>query len=272
MEIIYIDRLFLLNLIIDYLLCLGSAKVCGAYLRRLRYLFAALFGAALSALSIFPALSFLSLAPLKLAEGIIMALIAYGREEKFFRCCAVFFAVSAFFGGAVWALSVQSGLYSDGRIYVPLSFPVLALAFALCYALLSFTFRRTAKNAGRQIKSAQVAVGLNSVLLRVLADSGNSLFDPISGASVMIASPSALRPLFPGIELSKSPAELCTQMAGSRQSWRLIPYNAVGTDGGLLAAFRPDKLIIGGKERDDIILAVSANEIDGDGFNAISDI
>ena len=36
MEIIYVDRFFLLNLLADYLLCLVSARLCGLVLRRRR--------------------------------------------------------------------------------------------------------------------------------------------------------------------------------------------------------------------------------------------
>ena len=40
METIYIDRLFALNFIIDYLILLGSARICGIFMRRGRYLLA----------------------------------------------------------------------------------------------------------------------------------------------------------------------------------------------------------------------------------------
>ncbi|MBR1456591.1 MAG: sigma-E processing peptidase SpoIIGA, partial [Oscillospiraceae bacterium] len=42
MEVIYIDALFFLNLLADYLLCLSTGRICGLYLRRARYLAAAL--------------------------------------------------------------------------------------------------------------------------------------------------------------------------------------------------------------------------------------
>ena len=69
MDVIYIDRLFFLNLILDYLLLLCSARVCGVRLRRKRYFLAALFGAGFAAASIFPALEFLLLTPVKIAAG-----------------------------------------------------------------------------------------------------------------------------------------------------------------------------------------------------------
>ena len=48
MQVIYVDSLFFLNLCIDYLLCLVSARVCGLVLKRSRYLLSALIGAGYS--------------------------------------------------------------------------------------------------------------------------------------------------------------------------------------------------------------------------------
>ena len=131
MDIIYIDRLFFLNLALDYLIVLCSARLCGIRLRRLRYALSAVFGALYAVLSILPALGFLTLAPVKLMCGALMALIAYGGEEKPCRCCLVFFAVSALFGGAVWAISLQNGGGFGSGAYIPVSLPVLAISFTL---------------------------------------------------------------------------------------------------------------------------------------------
>lgn len=109
MDIIYIDRLFFLNLVLDYLIVLCSARLCGIRLRRARYAAAAGFGALYAALSLLPGLAFLKLWPVKLICGLLMALISFGGEDKLWRCCLTFFAVSALFGGAVWAISLQNG-------------------------------------------------------------------------------------------------------------------------------------------------------------------
>ncbi len=265
METIYIDRLFIINLIIDYLLSLGTARVCGLVFRRWRYALAALFGAAYAALSLFPACAFLSLAPFKLCSGILMALIAFGGEKKFIRCTAVFFAVSALFGGIIWALSLHSGL-GGSAIYVPLSMPVLAFAFGISYAVLSYVFSRTAKGMEKQVYITLVHFGDKSVTLRTLADSGNTLYDPVSGRRVLVASFETLQPLFPHILLDAGASELV--MAGNGV-FRLIPYSAVGTGKGMLAAFLPDEITLDGKEYTDILVGISPSQISGDGFDSV---
>lgn len=90
MDIIYIDRLFLLNLVLDYLIVLCSARLCGIKLRRARYAAAAVFGALYAVLSLLPGLAFFKLWPVKLICGLLMALIAFGGEDKLWRCCLTF--------------------------------------------------------------------------------------------------------------------------------------------------------------------------------------
>ena len=264
METVYIDRLFVINLIIDYFVLLGSARVCGIKLRRWRYFLSAVFGAAYAALTVLPDADFLSLAPIKLVFGALMALIAFGKEEKLLRCTVVFFAVAALFGGAVWAISLRSGVTAAGAVYIPLSMPVLIFSFGIIYAVLGIVFRCTAKNAGREIYGVEVTHGGKSTELRALRDTGNTLYDPITGDSVMIASSSVLCKLIPSCEgissgnISEFP----------EYKFRLIPYRAVGTSGGLLPAFRPEKIAVNGNERDDILLAIS-EQVCGDGYDAI---
>ena len=52
MEIVYIDSLFLLNFIIDYLLLLAVGKICALPLRRWRMLLGALWGAVYAVLAV----------------------------------------------------------------------------------------------------------------------------------------------------------------------------------------------------------------------------
>lgn len=271
MDIIYIDRLFFLNLALDYLIVLCSARLCGIKLRRLRYALAAVFGALYAVLSIFPELGFLMLAPVKLMCGALMALIAFGGEEKLFRCCLVFFAVSALFGGAVWAISLQNGGSLGSGAYIPVSFQVLVISFALIYAVLSVVFRRSVKSADISVSDVEVSLMDRHVSLRCLHDSGNTLFDPVSGDAVLITSASRLNALFPGLEaelLNSDCTKILTEpsLAGKM---RLIPYSAVGTDSGMLAAFRPDSITVDGRPCDDIVVAISPTAVGGDGFDSL---
>ena len=127
MDVIYLDSLFGLNLLIDYCLVLVSARVCGVVLHRWRYALAALIGALYAALMVLPGFGWLANGMMKLALGAAMALIAFGGEAHLVRCTVVFFAVSAAFGGAVYAASMLAGVSPGSGALVTVSGRVLPL-------------------------------------------------------------------------------------------------------------------------------------------------
>ena len=256
MEVIYVDRLFLLNLLIDYLLLLLSARVCGLVLKRRRYWLAAALGALYAVLTLLPELRVLAGAAGKLGTAGLMAAIAYGSEARPLRCGAVFLCVAAAFGGGLWALSLAGG-------YPRFDARVLLLSFALCYAGLRLLFHGRARLPDVPRAEVCVRLGGRESRFRALIDTGNRLCDPLSGAEVLLASPHALAPLFPGLDLGADAVAL----AGAGHGFRLIPYRAVGGR-GLLAVFRPEALSVGGRERRDLLVAV-APEAGGDGFEGI---
>lgn len=277
METVYIDRLFLLNLLVDYFLLLCSGKVCGVPLRRGRYAAAAALGAAYAALSILPALGFLTEAPMKLALGVGIAAAAFGGEKRLLRCTVVFFAVSAAFGGAVWAVSMLGGGGLTGRLWLPVSFRTLILSFAACYAAVSVVFRRSGQRAEREILLLTLTLGGRSATLRALRDTGNGLFDPVSGRAVVVAETAALLPLFPPDAaadlLLQDPAEAVTRLSRRPElagRLRLVPYSAVGTQNGLLAAFRPDGASAdGGRGRDCLVALCPTRLSEAGDYDAI---
>ena len=273
MDVIYVDSLFVLNFTIDYLLCLVSARICGLWLKRLRYAAAALIGAAYSVAVFLPGMGFLAGRWGKLSCATLMGMIAYGCEQRRIRCTAVFLAVSAGFGGAVWAISMASGISWDGRAYMPFSLRALTLAFALCYAGAELLFRARAVLPDKpRVPVVLRFMGAESRFMALL-DSGNDLTDPLTGASVMIVSPHVLKNVLgSAADLFSIPdpvaqLEALNGVPALRGKFRLVPYSAVGVT-GLLPLFRPDSLTIDGGAEKEVLVAVSSSA-SGDGFDAI---
>lgn len=258
MDVIYLDSLFGLNLLIDYCLVLASARVCGVVLRRWRYALAALIGALYAALMVLPGCGWLANGAMKLTLGAAMALIAFGGEAHLVRCTVVFFAVSAAFGGAVYAASMLAGVSPGSGALVTVSGRVLALSFAACYAAVSLVFRRRAKAADREVRTVTVTLAGRSVTLKALRDSGNDLHDPVSGLPAAVVERAAVLPLFPALHALPE----CTGRVV------LLPYRAVGVAGALLPAFRPDSVMIDGMP-EPMLLALSAQALTSDGAFAM---
>ena len=267
MKILYLDALFFLNFLTDYLLCLCSARLCGLSLKRRRYLLAALFGAAYALAAALPGGAFLMRPIWKLAAGLFMAWIAFGGEARPVRGMLTLLAVSAAFGGALYALTIVSGEAPK------LSLRMLLVIFLLCYAFLRLLSRFRSRWDGQKKARVRLSLADRESSFSALIDSGNSLNDPGTGQTVLVVSPLALRPVFasysPLVE-ELSPVDLVEAsekippLAGRV---RLLPFRTLSGQ-GLLPVFHPDGLWIDGAKQPDLLVAISP-EAQGDGFEAI---
>ncbi len=262
MKTVYLDELFLLNLVIDYFLLLATAKICALPFRRGRFALAAALGGAWSAASLVPAAAFLRLPVLHPVLAAGMTLVAFGGERHLFRCLLAFGGVSALFGGAVYAAGIYRGIASGGPL-VRLDMRVLVLSFALCWAAVSLVFRRSAKNAARVIHEITLEKNGRRAVFRALEDTGNGLCDPLTGCGALVAEADAIAPLFPEAAefLTGPPADAVPHIPGSR----LLPYADVSGKTRLLLVFRPDAVTVDGETRDDLLAAVAPGDLGGNG-------
>ncbi len=275
METIYIDSLFLMNLIIDYLLLRLTARLCGEALTRRRCAIGAALGA-LGAVGCFvPGFYWLNSAPGKALLWLAISLAAFGFSRALPRCALGFLGVSAAFGGAVWAASMLSGgaaVYSGSMVRV--GAPTLVFSFALCYALLSLVFPGRGE-ARRCVARLRIVLRGAVAELTALRDTGNELREPSCGRRVIIASPEALSPLFTPAELEalskRGGAEALLAIAGVDGAPRFIPvsYRAVGVGAALLPAFAPDALYIDGEAAGGYVVAVSPDFTGGADYRAL---
>ncbi len=262
MKTVYLDELFILNLVIDYFLLLAAAKLCALPFRRGRFALAAALGGLWSAASLVPSMAFLGLPALHPVLALGMTLVAFGAEKHLGRCTLAFLGVSALFGGTAYAAGLYRGIAS-GAPFLRLDLRVLALSFALCWAAVSLVFRRSAKNAARTIHDVTLEKNGRRTAFRALADTGNGLYDPLTGCAALVVEADSLEPLFPEAAalLRGPPADAVGRIPGAR----LLPYADVSGKTRLLLAFRPDAVTVDGEARDDLLAAVAPGTLGGDG-------
>ena len=262
MEIIYVDSLFFLNLAADYLLLLAAAAIAGLRFRRGAYLLAALLGAVYSVAVYLPGCRFLAAEHWRIGAGLGMGLIAFGGERKPWRCMLSWLAVSAAFGGALWALGGEH-----------MSLRTLMLCFGLCYGAMRLYFSGKGRRIDKQRKEVRLRFLGREAVFPAMVDSGNELHDPVTGARVLVACPHALRPILREytqlFETGDAPDLLtrCAAIPMLRGKLRLLPFYAVG-GGGLLPVFRPDALLLDGERIEGVLIGVSPQAA-GDGYEGI---
>ncbi len=280
MTVIYIDSVFALNALMDYLLLLSAARLAGLPLRRRRYVLGALAGGAYAAAVFLPGLSFLAASPVKLAAGVLLGLIAYGGEEKLLRLLLLFFAVSCAMAGCVLGLGLLAGggvPVVNGVFYTNVNLRILVIAGAAAYAVLSVVFRAAASHGVKgTLLPVRVCLGGRTAELTALADSGSGLRAP-DGRGVLVTAPGALRGILPpaaaGLltpERLWAPEELLEPLRAAAPALRprLTPYHAVGTAAGLLLTVRTDWTEINGTRYPGLTAALSPSAL-GAGYSAL---
>ena len=282
MTVIYLDSLFLLNTIVDYLLLLATAKLAGAPFSRIRLAAGAVIGGGYAAALFLPGLGWLYHPLCKLCSAILMILAAFGGQHRLLRFLLIFFGLSAAFGGGIFAVSLLGGKglsLSNGVFYSMMDLRLILLAAALCYVLLTLVFRRVGRHtaATGEILPAVLTLGARRIAFPVLLDTGNTLTDPATGRPVLVAEGCLAAPLFPpgtapSPQALRSPASALERLSGGplKGRLRLLPYQAVGVECGLLLALRLDSLRVGVHDYGSVLVALTPNHLsDGGAYGGL---
>lgn len=265
---VYVDMVFILNFCVNYLLLRGTALLGASAQRKRRCVFAALIGA-LYALAVYP-FAWLRLFPMKLITAALMLLCAFGARRSTLRLAAVFGTLSLVLCGAIFGVQMLQGrpfLYRKSLLF-PVSFAsVLLTAFAVtlsCRLLLP-----RLNHAPDSVVRLKLSIGNASTEITALRDSGNTLVDPVSGQSVLTAHWTVAAMLLPEKLTAKDfsqPAILALRL--KKYSPRLIPYRAVGVDGGLLLAISCN-ITLEGKKIGSLIAFSPTPLSDGGAYDAL---
>lgn len=200
--------IILLNFTVNYLLILATSGLCCLSVPMPKLLLAAAFGALHAALCLVPGFAFFQSTLMHILTIPIMGLLAFGRKQ-----------MTAIGSLTVLYLAVDTILADNGAKETLAGFSMLILLFLLL-----------------RKRKATVPVHLTyenrNLTLTALRDTGNRLRDPVTGAPVLVIGPKAAEEL---TGLTQKQLKDPVQAIGKLPGLRLIPYEAVGSSGFLLA-------------------------------------
>lgn len=256
--VVYGDEFFLLNLLVDYLLLLGTARLTHASFKRLRLLAGALLGAAYALGTLFwPSLGQWFLA---LPVGALLALTAFG-ARAFVRRGLTLLLLSAALAGGMQLLGGAA----------PLDFGLLAVSVLVFYCVLRFFFSGSMDARTKYVK-VKVTLGEREAEFTALVDTGNALRDPVNQLPVLVAEWDSVKRLFPwevdalfSPSALSQPESLLATLADTScaRLFHLIPYRAVGKH-SMLLCFRPGRVVVDGREMDGAEVALLPGTLSGD--------
>lgn len=225
---VYLDRVFLINVSIDYLLLLSAAEISSVTVKRLRFLLIAVFGGLYSTMTYLPGLMFLSAIPGKILAGFLMGLVAYKGKWK---PALLFLLLSAALAGCLYCVDRDWPGNFKGMTLI-----LSATVFAVFITILFFSGMRQR----REILSAELFFSGRKWRITALHDTGNSLRDP-QGRPVLIVSAEALNGLIPDLPPQELFSDLCCKYPEA--SCLLLPYRTIAGQ-GILPAIRLTRIRI----------------------------
>lgn len=279
---VYIDVLFLQNIIVNYGILLVTEKLSGRYSSVLRKLISSTIGAVyLVVMVLCPRIDTLYTVGGKVLLSMLMVSIAFpGQKLKsWFKAFLSFYISSFIFAGAGYALMsiLNQGIYfKNGEFYTEMKSDGLLLILTLVSGFLmvrAFTdiFRRRIEKESYIVKT-YISLGGKTVCLQALIDTGNSLTDPVSQCPVMIAELESIKELLPDgmIKWLENWTQMkITESNDEDSEWikrvRLIPFKAIGTKNGMLPGFKPDSVGVEREElyfeRTQVVVCISQNKL-----------
>ena len=259
MPVIYIDVLFVVNLLINYILLRACCAFTNLKQNKYRIMFGAFIGACYSVLIFFPDFSALysTICKLLISMLIVACSFPFYTFKNYLKTLLIFYMVSFGFGGCVLGVFYFSDIgarlgavYSNGIFYFNLPWTVLALCgtmFFLAVKLFGLFSGRSYRGSSLK-KRLCLSYGNNTAEITALLDTGNSLIDPITLSPVIVAEYRSIKHLFNddiknGLERigHDNLSWIMTEVSQKGLRARLIPFSSLGKENGMLIGFVPDK-------------------------------
>lgn len=235
---VYIEYILFDNLVINFLILFCVAKILRIDWRFLRVLLSALFGAVAVFWFAFISSNFFLQFGLKVSLGGLMIILAFNLEnfKQFLVNYLTFIFLTFLFGGASFAIILifNSGEIRNGVLTYNGTAPIGIIIFTA--AIVSYFIIRLGwhiykrRDCYQFLALIKLKVNGADINLRGFIDSGNRLFDPVSGLPVIIVSSKAIK------------AALSEEFI--KKFTRAINFGTLSGNGGPIIIFKPDSTTI----------------------------
>ena len=277
--IVYLDILFFINLIMNYIVLIVTSSFGSIYTKRYKIFLGSLFGAIysvyifLSNTQIFGNLIF------KVLAAVIIVFIAFGKKNLA-KTTILFFVVSfAFAGGIIGIFYLSknpSYMMINGVPYIDISINVLISTYILCYIGLCVLYRGLGKNkiTHDNITEINIKIGQNKIRVSAFKDSGNVLFDHITKKPVIIVEGDSLVGIIPKellFIIKEDPIDALhfASIIENDIKLRIINYKAVGLKSSMMLILPVDEILDKNGKKVDAVIGISNEKINLAGCTAI---
>ena len=260
--IVYADVVFIENLIINSVILYVTLLIRKVKISIVRILISSALGSLYAVISIKINNNFI----MKIILSVLMIAIIYPTKNKkrFLETIILFYLISITAGGSAIAISylIQDYKISELNNLPIISFPILISGLGTVVGII--LIMATINNLKNRISKKDIFFDVEIYIedkkekLKALLDTGNMLKDPLSNKPVMIATKRSLKSIIPEEILDNINLILGGDKIGKLITKRikLIPFNSLGNEHGILIGIKSDKIVINNNEIKDVIIGI----------------
>lgn len=252
--IVYWDIVLFLNYLFDFILLVSVDYILKRNTKLLKIIFSSLVGE-VSLLLLFINVSNFVFLLIKILISMVMIFICFGYRDRkyYFKNLTYFYLVSMLLGGSIQFLDNQFSYSNNGLVFTDnglgISYVVVILISLFLYFKYLKSFGSLKTNYNYYYRCKIYINDKSTVELNAFLDTGNKLFVPYLGKSIVLVDKDCL-----------------SEMVINNPIY--VPYNSLNNH-GLLECYKCLKLEIEGKVYDKFMLGLSNEKFFMDGIDCI---
>ena len=263
---VYIDIILLENLCMNYIILFATAYIMKIKISHIRIIASSSIGAVYSIMLYMQILPIYSSIFMKIILSVVMVYISYAPKSVkiAIKQLIIFYLISYAFGGCAFALLYfvkPQDIFIKNGVYIgtyPLKIALLGGIVGFIITYIAFKIIKNKATKEEMIYKLKIKINDKTVEVNALLDTGNKLKDPITLVPVIVIEKQKLYNFLPEEILENidkiiggDSDKLIEENIKYMSKFRVIPYNSIGKQNGLMSGFKADevKIIIDEDER-----------------------
>lgn len=257
---IYIDVVFIENLIINYIILFATSIIIKIKVKHIRLILASTLGAIYSIIAYMSILEMYSSVILKIILSVIIVYIAYNPQnvKNMWKYLVIFYMTSFVFGGAAFALiyivKPQDILMKNGLFLGTYPLKTIILGTIVAFVVIVTSFKLVKSKISKKDMFCTIKININKVEIetKAMIDTGNLLKEPISNTPVIVVEHTLLYDCMPKEILNNLENILGGDFENISEEvknkyiskLKVIPFSSLGKQNGMLIGIKPEELTV----------------------------
>lgn len=255
---IYIDIIFLENLIMNSIILYATAIILKIKPKTIRVIISSAIGSIYAIITYVTEMKIYTSVILKAILAVIMIYVAFNPQnlKKMWKQVAIFYLTSFVFGGVtlylIYYIKPQDILMQNGVFVGDYVLKVIMLGAIVAFVTIKISLKIIKTKISAKDMYCKIKIKLNekTIEAKALIDTGNLAKEPITNMSVVIVESSLLEEILPIQILNNLEKILCGDLSQISEEiqekyiskLRCIPFSSLGKQNGMLLGIRADEI------------------------------